>query len=63
MNWRYLYCPVCANREKTLFGKRIFCEGCEAADKPFRFQEEERMDTGASLPVKTPQAPTREAEE
>lgn len=63
MNWRYLYCPLCANRGKIVWGKQVFCQDCETADKPVRFKEERVMDTGASLPVRTPQAPAEEAEE
>ena len=63
MNWRGFYCPVCSNRELVLWGKLVACQDCESADKPIRFKEERVMDTGVSLPVKTPPVPTREAEE
>lgn len=55
MDWRYLYCPLCSNRGKIVWGKQVFCQDCETADKPVRFKEERVMDTRASLPVKTPQ--------
>lgn len=40
MNWRNLYCPVCSNKEVTLWGKRFACLDCESADKPIRFKDE-----------------------
>ena len=63
MNWRSLYCPVCSRNGVIVWGRTVFCQDCESADKPIRFETEKIMDTGCSLPVKTPPVFTREEEE